>query len=642
MRQNFSYLVLLAGLGLGLSSGCAVPQPRGQGLYQYVKEPTTGAGYHLYLPVDYVKNNGRHPHANMKKWPLVMTFHGMKPYDNALPQEREWEKEADFYGYIVCAPELHTSDSFMEYPLTKEHSYVLDDKRNVLAIMDHVYATTLADPKKVLSTSWSCGGYLAHYFPNRFPERFTCIATRLSNFSAPLLIEETVPRYRDRVGVAIFIGDGDFPKCKSESEEAVAWYTARGFRVRGRMIDNMGHSRIPQTAAAFFAESIGLEPLHPVEAAATIAQVQMTEYAPPPQMTARFSPPAGTALASAQPVGSSRNTPARSSPATGSPARGQAARQAAVPPTATAIRPTVGYANNSAGRRYPANASPSYDPMPRTVEPPPDAAPTQLASADHPRGGNWLEPTDKPSAATIRTPEPKATETKVTEPKRAATKDRPTRSEPVKPPQSVDTRIAAAETSRDKATPARETAVAGRGPSPVKSEPVATRTESAATPRTNRAFTPGDAGRQYGPVPSSGSPASASNSVIARLPNESPTKLASGSDVRTLTEVGGAVDRRPTDRVRRVNIKLGGPAIGTTPHYLRYEVDLPREVIAGSDFLWMDNGVWIGDEARGVKILETPGMHRISVLVVTADNIEYRGSATVHVLDRGPTAAAAN
>jgi hypothetical protein len=54
----------------------------------------------------------------------------------------------------------------------------------------------------------------------------------------------------------------------------------------------------------------------------------------------------------------------------------------------------------------------------------------------------------------------------------------------------------------------------------------------------------------------------------------------------------------------------------------------------------MDNGVWIGDEARGVKILESPGLHRISVLVVTADNMEYRGTATVQVLDRGPTAAA--
>src|SRR5262249_33787684 len=147
------------------------------------------------------------------------------------PQEREWEREADIYGYVVCAPDLETSDSFMEYPLTKEHDYVLKDRQNVMAIMDHIFATTEADPRRVLSTSWSCGGYLAHYFANRYPNRFSCIATRLSNFSADLLIEETVPLYKDRVPVAIFIGDGDFPACKTESEAAVAWYLARGFRI---------------------------------------------------------------------------------------------------------------------------------------------------------------------------------------------------------------------------------------------------------------------------------------------------------------------------------------------------------------------------------------------------------------------------
>ena len=60
----------------------------------------------------------------------------------------------------------------------------------------------------------------------------------------------------------------------------------------------------------------------------------------------------------------------------------------------------------------------------------------------------------------------------------------------------------------------------------------------------------------------------------------------------------------------------------------------------GADFLWMDNGVWMGDEQSGVKILETPGTHRISVLVVTRDDREFRGQASVQVLERGPTAFA--
>ncbi len=281
---------------LCLAAGCAVPQPRGEGIYKVVQEPKTKAWYGLYLPRGYDEAHpGNHPSPRLERWPLVMTFHGMKPYDNAGPQVREWEQQADIYGYIVCAPYLSTSDSFMQYPLRKEHSYVLRDRENVLAIMDHVFSTTRADPDHVLSTSWSSGGYLAHYFPNRYPERFSCIATRLSNFSPDLMEEESVPRYRHRVPVAVFIGDGDLPACKSESEDAVAWYTAREFKVvRGKMIDNMGHERIPQTAAAFFAEQTGIRPLLPVEAAATLSQIHVTEYHPTSDRIARMSPPQTT------------------------------------------------------------------------------------------------------------------------------------------------------------------------------------------------------------------------------------------------------------------------------------------------------------------------------------------------------------
>lgn len=293
-------LLIFAVIGLSVHAGCVVPQPRGIGQYARVQEPSSRAWYHLYLPADYVKSNGGDADAQFKKWPLVVTFHGMKPYDSARSQEREWEQQADIYGYIVCAPELETCDSFMEFPLTREHDYVLEDKRNVIAIMDHIFATTAADPEKVLSTSWSSGGYLAHYFANRFPDRFSCVATRLSNFSARLMVEDTVPLYRDRVHVAVFMSDGDFPACKRESQEAAAWYQAREFRVvRALMVDDMGHRRIPQTAASFFAEQLGSQPLHPAEAARTLAKLTMTEYDPPREPMARSSPT--TRLASPMP-----------------------------------------------------------------------------------------------------------------------------------------------------------------------------------------------------------------------------------------------------------------------------------------------------------------------------------------------------
>lgn len=271
-------------------TGCLVPQPRGQGLETRVKEPQTGAEYFLYLPEQYVQNNGIHPTAPDRRWPLVVTFHGMKPYDTWDRQIHEWQEQADAYGFIVCAPWLQTCDSFMEFPLRKEHAYVLRDKDAVMAIVDHVVSTTRADPNAVLSTSWSSGGFMAHYLPNRFPHRFRCIATRLSNFSPDILTDATVPMYRD-MPVAVFIGESDFPACITQSQQAVAWYMARGFsHVESKMIDGIGHSRIPQTAAAFFARQLGIEPFKPYVAIQSLSRLRMRDWEPPPDLLAAMAP----------------------------------------------------------------------------------------------------------------------------------------------------------------------------------------------------------------------------------------------------------------------------------------------------------------------------------------------------------------
>ncbi|MCG8409422.1 MAG: hypothetical protein MI923_29810 [Phycisphaerales bacterium] len=650
MQIRSTALIVMAFLGLGMWSGCAVHQPRGKGMYKYVKEPRTGGKYHLYLPVDYVKSNGRHPnYPRIKKWPLVMTFHGMKPYDNAKPQEREWEQEADIYGYVVCAPELKTSNSFMEYPLTREHSYVLKDRERVIAIMDHIFETTLADPGRVLSTSWSCGGYLAHYFPNRYPDRFRCIATRLSNFSAKLMKEDTVPLYKSRVPVGIFIGDGDFPACKTESEEAVAWYRARNFRtVRGKMIDNMGHQRIPQTAAAFFAEQLGIKPLHPIEAGKTVAKVKMTEYQPPAKLVAKMSPPP---LVSS-PILASR-TPADRTPRT------------AIKPTNTAKttrkpamtqKPEIKYASTNAGRNYPfergstsrrdskAKARPS---VPAT-----GSGTTRVASA-YPTRGNWLEPiqrigrTPRKTAAKPRQMKPFAM---ASTPNRRQSSNAASR-KPAPPakrthrskPRSAPRAVAKQDSARSNARPKPEE-------------------ERLAMGFPKRRFTPKDAGsrdydrwkpeRKSTPLYGVGQ-TSASKSLPRPKPRSTNRKPRSTS--KPLREPVSTSTRRYTGaprtesapikppptrtKAKRVRVKLKGPAIGIAPHYLSYSVDVPAGNTEGADFLWKDNGVWMGDEPNGVKILETPGLHRITVLMVTKDNTEYRGMATVQVLDRGPSAS---
>ena len=220
--------------------GCAVPQKPGKGLCTREIEPETRTPYYLYLPEDYVRNKGRRE--DHTRWPTVVTFHGLRPYDDAHPQVREWQEEADRYGFVVIAPELRTCDSLtMQFPLRDPTlPYVQQDERAVLAIMDEVFRRTNADPARVLATSFSSGGYMAHYLVNKYPERFTTLAVRGSNFSPSMLDPARVSRYRN-MKVGIFFGENDFKVCRDESLQAVDWYRRNRFQVVAKMVKGLGH-----------------------------------------------------------------------------------------------------------------------------------------------------------------------------------------------------------------------------------------------------------------------------------------------------------------------------------------------------------------------------------------------------------------
>ncbi len=234
--------------------GCVVGQPPGNGQLLYLTEAKTGNGYYLYLPEDYVQSEGLRPPD--KKWPIVVSFHGMRPFDSAGAQIREWQQEADRYGFVVIAPTTRISDLLGELPLSHVNSSLKHDEEAILAILDEVYEKLDVDPNHVLTTSWSMGGYLAHYMINRHPDRFSCLAVRQSNFSADILDPEQVPKYRNS-GIAVFYTQNDFGIVRSESQEAIAWYAQNGFDATSGIVEGMGHERTPQTAAAFFAKTCG-------------------------------------------------------------------------------------------------------------------------------------------------------------------------------------------------------------------------------------------------------------------------------------------------------------------------------------------------------------------------------------------------
>lgn len=575
-------IVLFCGASAALA-GCAVPQPLGRGVETVIKEPRIGAEYYQYLPEAYVKNNGVHPLGAERRWPLVVTFHGMKPYDSWDRQIHEWQEQADAYGFVVVAPWLQSCDSFMEFPLRKEHDYVLRDKQAVMAVLDHVLANTRADPKSVLSTSWSSGGFMAHYFPNRYPHRFTCVATRLSNFSPDIMIEETVPLYRS-TPVALFIGESDFPACISQSQEAAAWYKARGFtRVESKMIDSMGHRRIPQTAAAFFARQVGVEPLNPEVATRTLAEIRMHDWEPTPQLLAAMAPRGAVTPTGVLMAAQTGPTPPVVKP---SPAADR--RIVSNLPRTTTNSPTRG---NSTAARTPTQS--------------PTAGRTPALAASN--GGDELRWT------------PLSTNS----------------------PQRSGANGARATGNATKATAAK--------PLPIYAS------SDGATGTAGR----GGSGASQRPQQGRQTPASATPPVVASDVSTPTTGNASGDRMRrfnvgkapTTLRGRGNTEAQPPKTVaaaprtapssNRVNIKVTAPPDGMRPLYVAFSTDLPAEAARGANFLWSHNGTPVCDTARGARILDTTGVHTLSVLIIARDGKEYRGSTTVQVresaLSRGST-----
>ncbi|MBN1513891.1 MAG: hypothetical protein JXB13_17880 [Phycisphaerae bacterium] len=240
--------------------GCAVGQKPGNGLCTYQHEPTTGAAYWLYLPEDYVKPAPRL--VTGRRWPLVVSFHGMKPFDNDSRQIRQWQQEADRYGFIVCAPLLRTADLMYEFPFRRVTPSLQKDEQNVIAILNHLAQTTDIDPNAVLSTSFSSGGYLAHFMANRHPDRFSCVAVFQSNFSPDIVDPSRVPEYRDHK-IGVFVTENDFAICRRESKLAAQWYARQGFDVTYAQFSDLGHERTPSLPASFFARTCGAKPKTP-------------------------------------------------------------------------------------------------------------------------------------------------------------------------------------------------------------------------------------------------------------------------------------------------------------------------------------------------------------------------------------------
>lgn len=242
--------IILIGLTLIGAAGCDVPGVRGKGIQLRRTNAASGRGYWLYLPRHFARD---------RRWPLVVTLHGMKPFDNSTYQIHEWQPTADQYGLVVVAPDLVSPDLLGEFPLQNPHNVgLLKDELAVLNILEEMCTEAPVRTEAILLTSWSSGGYIAHYMMNRHSNLFAALAARESNFQAHLLDPGLVDRYAHKP-VLVFYGQNDFSRVKKEAIEAAEWYRRHDFALLEESeIPGLGHQRRPGIAAEFFARYAAL------------------------------------------------------------------------------------------------------------------------------------------------------------------------------------------------------------------------------------------------------------------------------------------------------------------------------------------------------------------------------------------------
>ncbi|MBN1342896.1 MAG: hypothetical protein JXQ73_09470 [Phycisphaerae bacterium] len=685
MRKFVHAGLLMAGVVVCLSSGCAVPQPPGKGKLTLLREQTTKRHYWLYLPEEYMAqlNRGvkppRHPATQNGLWPLVVSFHGMKPFDNCLPQAQEWQQESDRYGFIMIAPQLNTSDLLMQFPLNDPNLwYVREDEKCSVAIIKEVSGHMPVDKGRVLSTSWSSGGYMAHYMVNRHPDLFSCLAVRQSNFSANLLDPKRVRLYID-MPIGVFWTQNDFGICQSESREAVKWYRQHRFKdLSWGVFGGLGHERTPQSAAALFAIQCGVRPRKPAEFQPLVQSYGRLNTAVSYARRAQPRPGIAVAQAGQEELAktelSAPSAPPRteSSSRTGRPTRRSAteerpetrarvrepqpiaARQApalvsgtesfkpspTVPPTMTPTTPTrrppaeksrnAWLVNPDATRAVrsaqapatPVRSAPTnvQETPPRVVPPPPSrtgnaqkaSAPVRSSASESPVKPSQVDETKRPNPSPVPAPIQREA---LDAPKRIAMDDS-SKEFPAPTRRTANPTGLASNPPKVPVNPAPRPSVA---PKPVPRV-------AKATPRQVEWSQPTPPPRTKGREHNGWEPKRYSNnhSVVASEDAASDDELPAPSIPLGRKSAG------------RVEVQINR-TIGTSPCIVSFKALVSQEVARGADFLWTDNGVPICNGQTGDKILATSKqreVHRIEVLVITADERELRGGTTVTVLGK--------
>jgi poly(3-hydroxybutyrate) depolymerase len=235
--KRYVTLLLLA----WMLPGCPVPWTP-ETPVQAVKKTqfATGAKYYIYKP-SY--------HTTDRTWPVIITLHGSFGWDGPMRQAHEWQYYAEKYGFILIAPSLSSAEGIL--PLLWWDSKLKEDETNVLAILDEVIDTENGDPKCVLLSGFSAGGFPMYYIGLRNPERFNMLISRAGNSSLKIFNNIELSDAAKKLPIAIYWGKDDM-FTKNSGWRAFKWLRQNG--VPGAEMKKVkgGHLRRPEDAYLFW------------------------------------------------------------------------------------------------------------------------------------------------------------------------------------------------------------------------------------------------------------------------------------------------------------------------------------------------------------------------------------------------------
>ncbi|MCE5327654.1 MAG: prolyl oligopeptidase family serine peptidase [Planctomycetaceae bacterium] len=221
-------------------SGCPVTQPQPtSGKLLKLKVSTNKEDYELFLPSEYTPD---------KQWPLVITLHGTHGWDDYQPQMREWKYLGEKKGLIIAAPYLKSPQGILPVLHSIRDKQLQEDEKTILGIIDDVVANYHVDPKAVLLSGFSAGGYAMYYVGLRHPDRFNMLIARACNSSEPVFESIKLTDQARSLPIAIFWGGDDLKPIQDQSWAAFEYlrthkcYNTRKMEIKG------GHLRRPEVA----------------------------------------------------------------------------------------------------------------------------------------------------------------------------------------------------------------------------------------------------------------------------------------------------------------------------------------------------------------------------------------------------------